>query len=90
MAGGWSKGGGVPLGLRGSHARADTTDRPWEQPSIGRRHCWVTPTGLSRREALLLAWDRADDVWRALATYVDDQGHPITGWISSDRVTPAG
>ena len=90
MAGGISKGSGMPLGLRGTQARPDPTARPWEQQNIGRRHCWVTPNALARREALLLAWDRADDSWLGLLTYVDDQGHPITGWVTADRITPAG
>ncbi len=89
VAGGMSKGTGIPLGLRGAQTRPDPTDRPWEQPGIGRRHCWVTPIGLSRREALLLAWDRADQHWLGLVVYVDDQGYPITGWVTSDRITPA-
>lgn len=85
-----SRSGGAPLGLRGTNARPDPLDRPWEQPAIGRRHCWVTPIGLGRREALLLAWDRVDGVWLGLVTHLDDQDHPITGWLTTDRITPAG
>ncbi len=44
---------------------------------------------MSRHEALLLAWDRVDDVWLGLATHLDDQDHPITGWLTGDRITPA-
>lgn len=90
MAGGMSKGSGIPLGLRGSQSRPDPADRPWEQPAIGRRHCWVTPSGQSRREALLLAWNRGDEHWLGLVTHLDDQGHHITEWVSADRIAPAG
>lgn len=92
MAGGVSKRPGIPLGLRGTQSPPDPTDRPWEQPAVGRRHCWVTPQGLSRREALLLAWDKTDSDthWLALATWLDDADHPITGWVTSDRIAPAG
>ena len=90
VAGRMSKGTGIPLALRGTQARADPTDRPWERPTIGRRHCWVTPTGLSRREALMLDWNRTETTWLGLVSYLDDQSHHITEWIPASRISPAG
>lgn len=90
MAGGMSKGNGIPLALRGTNARPDPLDRPWEQLRVGRRHCWVTPLGQERREALLVHWQRSEAAWLGLVSFVDDDGHQVTQWVTADRIAPAG
>lgn len=85
-----SKGNGIPLALRGTTSRPDPLDRPWEQPRTGRRHCWVTPSGQARREALLVHWQQHDQAWLGLVSFVDDDSHQVTQWLPADRIAPAG
>lgn len=91
VAGGMSRGSGVPLWMRsaGPPADVDPSPVPQRRAAPSRRHCWVATGHDGPCEGLLISWTRELSGWHALVVYVDHDGRAITEQLPADRLRPA-
>lgn len=78
---------GTPIGERGR--QAPTEERPsTTAPPSRTRHALVT-TDTGTAEGLVLFWNKDENGWRALVTWVQDE-QVRTAWVTADRLRPVG
>ena len=96
MAGGMSRGGGMPLRDRARRGGAASETREADGPGdTGGRHCWVvdSPGHPGRWPGVLLEWRQADDGWEGLVAYVipEPRGRGVRlveRWIGAGNLEP--
>lgn len=56
---------------------------------VGIRHVWATPEHMrTAMPGLVLGWQKHDDQWEALVTYVMPRGRVVTEWLPREQLQP--
>lgn len=99
MAGGMSRGGGIPLRDRVRRGGAPSDAGPTGSRPVdsGGRHCWVidSPGHPGRWPGVLLEWRQLDEGWEGLIAYVIPEVPARRGvrlvarWVAAEHLEPA-